>query len=225
MFVFLLPAGTCIADGTSEHVSMRTESSGQTQKSIRFNGRFGPVPALLIPEIKKYTWNPRCPVGLDRLALVQVSHRGFDGKTHEGRLIVHKDVAAEVLMIFNELFKKRFPIERIRPVSTPAYKGDDSASMADNNTSAFNCRFSTGSRTVYSKHSLGRAIDINPLINPYVKSGRVLPPGGKKYLDRAAKAMGIIVRGGTCYTIFKKYGWNWGGDWLSLKDYQHFEKP
>ena len=104
------------------------------------------------------------------------------------------------------------------------YDGKDSLSMSDNNTSAFNCRKVTGNDKVYSKHSYGLAIDINPLINPYVKNKVVHPSGGLKYSNRKNKTMGMITKSGKIYAIFKSKGWLWGGDWKSIKDYQHFEK-
>jgi len=193
---------------------------GNPGSEVRWRQR--PVPEKTRTEMKRYSWRPGCPVSIDDLACLKVSHWGFDGKVHIGELVVHKKVASEVLEIFKELFEKKFPIERIRRIE--AYKGDDDDSMADNNTSAFNCRKIKGSKTKLSKHSYGLAIDINPLINPYIKNGKVLPREGVKYLDRKKSVPGIIVKGGSCYSAFIKRGWQWGGQWKSMKDYQHFEK-
>jgi hypothetical protein len=107
------------------------------------------------------------------------------------------------------------------------YDADDEASMRANNTSAFNFRKSSGMRTL-SKHSTGMAIDINPLYNPLVKhrEGRtkVYPSTAVPYIDRTQDFPYKIVKGDLCYRLFKKYGFSWGGDWKSSKDYQHFEK-
>ena len=116
-----------------------------------------------------------------------------------------------------------FLIERITPIED--FNGDDDASMAANNTSAFNCRDITGQPGRFSNHSWGRAIDINPLINPYVKGDKVYPPEGRKYLNREVEAPGLINSGSYVVKRFLKAGWKWGGDWTNLKDYQHFEKP
>ena len=97
--------------------------------------------------------------------------------------------------------------------------------MAANNTSAFNCRDTTGKPGVFSNHSWGRAIDINPLTNPYVKGDRVLPPAGRKYLDRSRAFPGSILKDGFVVQEFESKGWTWGGRWLDRQDYQHFEKP
>ena len=118
---------------------------------------------------------------------------------------------------FAGLFADRFPVEQITPVRH--FKGDDDASMAANNTSAFNCRPVAG-RKRYSQHAYGRALDLNPVQNPYVKGKKVLPPAGEAHLDRKAKAMGKVTPGVVAH--FKAAGWRWGGHWRSLKDYQHF---
>jgi hypothetical protein len=105
------------------------------------------------------------------------------------------------------------------------YKGDDDASMAANNTSAFNCRDVTGQPGKFSNHSWGRAIDINPLTNPYIKGSKVLPPAGGQYADRTRVFPGSILSDSFIVQRFTKAGWQWGGAWTDPKDYQHFEKP
>ena len=162
-------------------------------------------------------------MGFDDLSYLTLTHIGYDGKSHTGNMIVDKKLADEVISIFKELYEAEFPIEKISLACE--YSGVDELSMEDNNTSAFNDRPVTGG-TGLSYHQLGRAIDINPLVNPYIKfsSGVVLPENSDAYLDREVNAMGMITADGECVRIFKKYGWTWGGDWKSLKDYQHFEK-
>jgi D-alanyl-D-alanine carboxypeptidase len=157
------------------------------------------------------------------LSMLQLSYWDFDGREQTGELIVNAAVAEEVTAIFRELHTKRFPIERMRPIEE--YSGSDDRSMEANNTSAFNCRDVTGQPGKFSNHSWGRAIDLNPLTNPYVKGDKVLPPAGRAYLDRSKKYKGGIESGGFVVELFKKYGWAWGGDWKDRQDYQHFEKP
>ena len=115
----------------------------------------------------------------------------------------------------------KFPwiMERIERVD--AYGGDDDASMAANNTSAFNCRAVTGGSTL-SQHSFGTALDINPVQNPYVNGGTVLPPSGSSYQDRSNYQPGMVLSGSIALEAFEDIGWIWGGNWSSLKDYQHF---
>lgn len=168
----------------------------------------------------RYSWRRGCPVALKNLRLITMSYRGFDGEDHLGEMVVHKNVAANVVKVFRTLFRARYPIRRMRLVD--AYKGSDDRSMAADNTSAFNCRKVTGG-TGWSQHSYGWAIDINPVENPYVtRGGKVLPPAGRKYANRSRKAKGMIHHGDVVWRAFRSIGWEWGGDWRSIKDYQHF---
>jgi hypothetical protein len=158
-------------------------------------------------------------VGVESLRLVEVSHWGYDGQAHQGTLVVAADLADTMVDIMAVLFDARFPIERMEPVE--AYKGDDDASMAANNTSAFNCRPVTGGSR-WSDHSYGVAIDINPLVNPYVRRDQVSPPAGAPYVDRTTDAPGMIHESDVVVDTFAEHGWIWGGTWSFPKDYQHF---
>ena len=156
---------------------------------------------------------------MESLRAVEVSHFGYDGGVHTGRLIVAGKVAGDMVEIMSRLFEARFPIERIEPVDV--YEGDDDLSMAANNTSAFNCRPVTGGSS-WSEHSYGSAIDVNPMVNPYVTGATVLPPEGAVYADRSLDAPGMIHDGDVVVDAFAAHGWIWGGTWSSPKDYQHF---
>jgi len=101
------------------------------------------------------------------------------------------------------------------------FDADDRESMRHDNTSAFNCRYVAGT-TTWSQHAFGRAIDINPVENPYVDGSHVSPPRGRRYLDRSDVRPGMIVRGDVVLRVFRRIGWGWGGDWSFVKDYQHF---
>ncbi len=160
-------------------------------------------------------------IRIEDLVFVQITHWGFDDKEHKGEIIVNKEVAYEIIGIFKELYEAKFPIDKIRIIDE--YDANDELSMLDNNTSAFCYREIAGSNGIPSKHSYGIAIDINPVQNPYVKNNTVLPEGGKAYLDRTNIRKGMIIEGDACYNAFKQRGWTWGGDWNSIKDYQHFE--
>lgn len=152
------------------------------------------------------------------LALVEVPYFSFDGTSHMGLLVVHKEIADEVKEIFVRLCEMRFPIQKIVPIVV--YGWDDDASMADNNTSAFNYRKLTGSDRL-SDHAYGRAIDINPLLNPYFGTdGNVLPSGGVYN----SAVPGTITADGDVVTLFKQYGWSWLGEREENTDYQHFYK-
>jgi peptidoglycan LD-endopeptidase CwlK len=154
---------------------------------------------------------------LENLRLVDVYYYGFDEKIHKGQLVVHKDVVLDVIEIFELIRESRFPIGKVVPISK--YGWSDEESMRDNNTSAFNYRFISGSRVI-SNHAAGLAIDINPALNPYIKNGNTLP---ENCIYDTTK-VGTISASSELVKEFKQRGWEWGGDWKSLKDYQHFEK-
>jgi D-alanyl-D-alanine carboxypeptidase len=183
----------------------------------------GPLPPEFVQTMKGTTWHEGCPVAPTDLSMLRLSYWDFDGRERTGELIVNAAVAEEVTAIFRELHASRFPVERMRPIEE--YGGSDDRSMEANNTSAFNCRDVTGQPGKFSNHSWGRAIDLNPLTNPYVKGDQVLPPAGRAYLDRSKQYKGGIESGGFVVELFKKHGWAWGGDWKDRQDYQHFEKP
>jgi len=164
----------------------------------------------------RHSYRAGCPVGPSELRTVSVSHWGFDGKPHVGRIVVAQRVASSVVSVFRTLWQARFPIRRLQPVS--AYRGSDDASMAADNTSAFNCRF-VGGTSRWSMHAYGEAIDVNPVENPYVRGSTVSPPAGRRYLDRSRSDPGMAVRGGVLVRAFAAAGWKWGA---SFGDYQHF---
>jgi D-alanyl-D-alanine carboxypeptidase len=186
-----------------------------------FRGHAKPIDAGTRARMSGVSWRRGCPVGFADLRLLSVSHRGFDGQVRRGRLVVHRDAAAAMLRTMRTLYRLRFPIRRMRLVD--AYDADDRRSMAADNTSAFNCRFVAGSPGVWSEHAYGRALDLNPLENPYVtSSGYVSPPGGAPYADRSDHAEGMVHRNGPVVAAFAAAGWEWGGNWPWPKDYQHF---
>jgi hypothetical protein len=187
-----------------------------------FIGKVEPISEALQGRMRGVSFHEGCPVPFEELRLLTLSYIDPTGAVQQGELVVNRAVAQEMVDIFRELFEARFPIEKMQLVLE--YKGSDDASCAANNTSAFNCRKVTGSTASWSNHALGRAIDINPLWNPYVKKDLIVPPKGSEYLDRKAHRPGMIQRDDAVIKAFKSRGWKWGGDWRRLKDYQHFEK-
>jgi hypothetical protein len=186
----------------------------------------------ITPDIKKRmikgnSWRKGCPVALKNLRYIRVKHINFKGKEARGEIIVHKDVSVEVTKIFEELYKIGYPIRQMRLVSD--FKGNDWQSIEADNTSAFNCRKATGSKN-WSKHSYGKAIDLNSIENPYIsRSGRIAHKASLKYRKRVHKNtsysdQAVLLKNDKATKIFKKYGWKWGGAWSGVKDYQHFSK-
>jgi hypothetical protein len=164
----------------------------------------------------RFSYRAGCPVGPAALRTVAVSHWGFDGKPRVGRVVVAKAVAPGLVSVFRTLWRAKFPIRRLQPVS--AYRGSDDASMAADNTSAFNCRF-VGGTSRWSMHAFGEAIDVNPVENPYIRGSTVSPPAGRAYLDRSRERPGMAVVDGVLVRTFAAAGWKWGA---SFGDYQHF---
>ncbi len=152
-----------------------------------------------------------------QLELITVYYFGFDKKLHQGQLVVNKNAAEDLIVIFNFILESKFPVEKVIPISK--YNWSDENSMNDNNTSCFNYRFISGSR-ILSKHAAGLAIDINPLLNPYVKDNKTSPENSNYNVN----VPGTISSDSPITAEFKKLGWIWGGDWKGLKDYQHFQK-
>lgn len=165
------------------------------------------------------SWHAGCPVPLDDLRLIRITFLGFDGEAHRGRLVAHRRWAVELLGVFERLYQRGFSIRRVRLVDR--YDADDRTSMRHDNTSAFNCRTVTGT-SVWSQHAYGRAIDINPVENPYVNGSHVSPRRGRDYLDRTDVRPGMIVKRDAVWRAFRRIGWEWGGTWRSAQDYQHF---
>jgi hypothetical protein len=164
-------------------------------------------------------WRPGCPVALSRLRHVSLPFVGFDGRAHRGALVVHNAAATDVVQTFRDLYRARFPIRRMRPIE--AYGGDDFASIEADNTSSFNCRPVAGSSR-WSEHAYGRAIDIDPIENPYVSGGRTSHPASVPFLRRSPYRAGMAVEGGALVAAFDRVGWGWGGRWSGDKDFQHF---
>jgi D-alanyl-D-alanine carboxypeptidase len=166
------------------------------------------------------SWRPGCPVHIRDLRLLTVTHWGFDGDVRTGKLVVHEDVAREVQRAMRRLYEVGFPIRRMRLID--AYGGSDFRSIEADNTSAFNCRTVAGTSR-WSEHAYGQAIDINPIENPYVSSGRTSHEKSERYLDRTRKRRGMIRAGDAVVRSFVSIDWGWGGYWPgSVKDYQHF---
>lgn len=165
-------------------------------------------------------------ITFDELRYVHIFHYNFEGNVVEGELICNEYIAEDLVEIFHELYRNEYQIEKVLLIDE--YDGDDDASMTDNNTSCFNYRVVSGSSSL-SKHALGLAIDINPLYNPYItynKDGteNVPPQAALCYADRSAGFPYKIDEKDLCYKLFTEHGFIWGGNWNSVKDYQHFQK-
>lgn len=182
------------------------------------------IPSSVWKNMQGKSYTEGCPVEKNELRYVHVLYVDFAGRTCDGELIVNKLIADDVLDIFRQLYEAEYPIEKIALIDE--YDGDDELSMSDNNTSAFNFRTIAGTDTV-SKHGMGLAVDVNPFYNPQVKETgngiKVSPEDAISYADRDVDFLYKIDHDDLCYKLFTEHGFEWGGDWETAKDYQHFE--
>jgi hypothetical protein len=169
--------------------------------------------------IARSTWQPGCPVGARDLAWVRMTYWGFDGARHSGEMLVNGSAAQDLVAVFRQLYRARFPIESMGI----ARKEDlDAPPTGDGNvTESFACRPVRGG-TTYSQHAYGLAVDLDPFQNPYHRKDAVLPELASAYLARDWLRPGMITPDGPVVRAFASIGWEWGGSWSTLKDYQHF---
>ena len=204
---------------TGRPATTTTSAVAATTSSTAVPAFAGTVARVAVTDVAS-SYRAGCPVGPDDLRLLSLSYWGFDDKAHTGTMVVRASVASAVVDVFHRLYDNRFPIRRMEPVDV--FGGSDDASMAADNTSAFNCRNAvTTGPPQWSAHAYGEAIDVNPVENPYLEAGSVLPPAGAPYVDRSNVRPGMAVRGGELNAAFAAAGWYWGGAWSS-PDYQHF---
>lgn len=184
----------------------------------QFASTIVPVPDDVLP---RSSWRDGCPVALEDLVYITVSHYGFDEKFHTGEMIVHASVAEDIVEVFRLLHGARFPIEQMRLVSAEEL---DAPPTGDGNlTTGFVCRNAVGSES-WSMHAYGLAININPFHNPYFKGDLVRPELASAYLDREDVRPGMITEGDVVVAAFADIGWPWGGNWNTLKDWMHFSQ-
>ena len=165
------------------------------------------------------SWSEDCPVGLDELAYLTVSHYGFDQRFHTGEMIVNAAWAERVVEIFRRLHEARFPIEQMRVITAEEIDAHPTGDW--NDTTSFVCRPAVGSGS-WSQHAYGLAVDINPFHNPYLRGDLVLPELASAYTERENVRPGMIFEGDVVTEAFAEIGWGWGGHWRTLKDWMHF---
>ena len=161
-------------------------------------------------------------IELSELRYLKLLYYDYNGRVRHGEMVCNKAIAADLIAIFKELYKAKYPLASVRLIDD--FGGDDERSMAANNSSCFNYRQATNSSTKLSAHARGMAVDINPLQNPSVKGEEVLPESAQEYADRSVDFPHKITDEDLCCKLFRAHGFQWGGAWNSVKDYQHFEK-
>ncbi|WP_418746308.1 M15 family metallopeptidase [Frisingicoccus sp.] len=181
----------------------------------------------LFKRIYGLSYKEDCTIPREELRYLKVLHYGYDRQIYVGELMVNAELAGDFLEIFQALYENQYEIEKMLLVDD--FGADDNWSIENNNTSAFNYRVSTLDGVTLSNHAFGRAIDINPLHNPYVT---YYDWGMDTYFDESIPYMNredsslkhMINHEDLCCRLFIEHGFTWGGDWENPKDYQHFEK-
>ena len=179
-----------------------------------------PIPDTVRSRMQGKSMKNKSKISFDQLRYLTLSYYDFDSLVQKGELVCNQSIAHDLLCVFRDLFAEQYPICSIHLVDD--FDADDETSMQANNTSCFNYRTVPGSSGL-SQHALGRAIDVNPLQNPYIKSSHVYPATATEYVDRTKDFPHKIDKDDLCYKVFTSYGFTWGGYWRD-RDYQHFVK-
>lgn len=184
------------------------------------------IPDSIFQRMQGRSWPKGCTIHRADLRYLRLSHFDAEEKEHVGEMVCNKSIANDLLEIFRELYRQKYPIQRIRLIDD--YEADDERSMRDNNTSCF-CYRKVSGTTKLSKHALGMAVDINTLYNPYVRTGKngrriVEPATATNYVNRQKAFPYKIVKDDLLHRLFLQHGFKWGGSWRTVKDWQHFEK-
>ena len=209
-------ASTESASEAATDISEQTYAEGFT---------YSELPQDIVEKISGVSYVDNSNISLDELRYCKILYNDFDGNVQNGELICNKQIAQDLLEIFYELYINGYQIERVKLIDE--YDGDDTASMLANNTSCFNYRVVEGTQKL-SKHAYGLAIDLNPFYNPYITynkdgSQNISPAGSEAYADRDSSFPYKIDENDLAYKLFTEHGFKWGGNWNSVKDYQHFE--
>jgi D-alanyl-D-alanine carboxypeptidase len=194
------------------------------------NAVISPIPNAVWASMVGYSWSPtaHCPVGRSQLAYILVNYWGFDGNRYRGELVVARNRANAFARAFTALYNANFPIRSmVRPDrwgrSPSGWPGaNDYASMAHDNTYAFDCRYVVGRESIrrMSPHAYGYAVDINTWENPDLAADGAHPDSW--FLrHRTASYGGVLVKTGIVVRIMRDFGFGWGG--TSIGDTQHFD--
>lgn len=231
--IFTLNSFTLIAQSTDELQKLDNWEAGNvvSEASILIYGIENCFKILEISDdifsrIYQKSFKTNCTTPRNELRYIKVLHRNAENEILIGEIICHQSISQDVIEILRTLYDNHYPIQQM--VLIDNYDASDQKSMQANNSSGFNFRYIAGTQKL-SNHSLGLAIDINPLQNPYVKKNKngkliVDPIEGEKYVNRDLNDVYMIKKGDLCYNEFIHRGFTWGGNWQSSKDYQHFEK-
>ena len=167
--------------------------------------------ALLKAEEQRFFAEPHPELhGMSTVHFLAWDLQGGEKVSRQRTVVVRSTLAPEVLEVFREIYlsPERFPIHEVI---------------------GYDYRTVAGGGGRLSNHALGRAIDINRAENPMIQDGeKIVHPDEPPYVPgewRPREDPYSITPDGSVVTAFKRRGWHWGGDWMTCKDYQHFDKP
>lgn len=169
-----------------------------------------------------------CPSYIfERQATVDIVYTDFSSRRQRGVIEIDEDLRDDIQGFFALALELEFPMRMVTRSSDPQFHWDDNLLMGLNICSGFNYRKRAGSDDELSFHALGRAVDVNPMQNPYIhvdKNRQVIEPRG---------AIWDVGKPGTLHAhhplvdYMRDRGWEWGGDWTlgsyGMIDYQHFQ--
>jgi hypothetical protein len=220
--VLVVASITAISSADTQAIAqpLRATALAVATRAPAYSATVTNLPAAIRKRMRGSSWHSGCPVALDDLRLIRLTYWGFDASAHRGKLVVNRRWAKKVAVVFGKIYDARFPIRKMHLVDR--YGADDMRSMKADNTSAFNCRYRNNVCCVWSQHAFGRAIDINPVENPYVGPWGVSPPNGAAYVKRKPLRKGMLSFHDRAWWAFHRIGWGWGGSWSWPTDYQHY---
>lgn len=211
--------------------SANGDASAATQSASRpRRGSWTALPPEVAEQIEGSSLMPDSPVSVTDLAYLTLPYCDFDGQVSIGHMICNKEIADEVLDIFEELYTNTYPIKSVEIAEAFADKQTtvltslEAASKGSNNTTCFMYR-KHGEE--FDKSAYGLAIDINPMLNPDTSGEDTMPRNAIRYKDREnaqltyTEGWAFIKEGSDIIKTFEKYGWKWCG---SEGKYGRFEK-
>jgi D-alanyl-D-alanine carboxypeptidase len=216
-----------VASSPASPTPSPTPEPSSESAPTRYDGTITTLPGWLAAEMRGTTWKPGCPVPLEDLRLLRFNYHAFGGGIRRGPMVVHEDVAEDVLWVFRQLFNEEFLIKRVG-LTTEFVPSEFEPVITSKRsvTASFNCRpviTPLGPSDNFSQHSFGMAIDVNPVQNPYVTAdGFVRNTEARRYRDRSKRLPGMIHANDVVVRSFTRIGWEWGGTWSGGKDYMHF---
>ena len=181
------------------------------------------IPDGIWAQMVGVSWHSGCPVGRAGLRLLRINYWDYSGYRRRGELVAAAGAIRQMSAALSEMYRKRYPIRAMYRVdrfgySSRSHGGNDYASMAADNTYAFNCRDVTGRPGVRSPHSYGRALDVNTWENPYRSAQGIVPDRWWQFHSHPRVAWRSsrhpVVR------IMARHGLRWT---YGLGDTQHFD--